>query len=280
MKLRILYIYIYNMNVIIISIIIIIILIIISLITIPKDKFDNYNNLSPPTKIINHPYYGIIKCFSNDLYVCETILNGNIWEENLFNNYFEPYIKEDTTIFDCGAYIGSHTISMKKLNRNNDIFVFEMMPEHYKIIQDNIKLNNFDNILTFNFALGDKIDKIKIEQVDYNGNNHNYGAIGINYNNGTDNSKLSNIDIPMIYLDYIMPFVKKPISFIKIDVEGNEISLLNGAKELITNYKPTICIEIWSNKYKEFINSTIWTFLQSLEYKIKNINGDDYLLYT
>ena len=42
---------------------------------------------------------------TNDLYVCGTILNGNIWEEELFNNYFKPYIKENTTVLDCGAYI-------------------------------------------------------------------------------------------------------------------------------------------------------------------------------
>jgi FkbM family methyltransferase len=262
------------MTYLIISIIILIIIIIILSLNNLQEKFENNNefNIFPPTKIINHNKYGIIKCITNDLYVCETILKGNTWEEELFNNYFEPYIKENTTILDCGSYIGSHSILMKKLNRNNDIFIFEMMPEHYKIIQDNIKLNNFDNILTFNFALGDKIDRIKLPNVNYNEDNTNYGATSINNNS-------SNVDINLIPLDFIMPFIIKPVSFMKIDVEGNEVSLLNGAKELITKYKPIICIEIWNLKYDEFINSDIWKYLQSINYKIKHINGDDYLLY-
>ncbi len=161
---------------------------------------------------------------------------------------------------------------MKKLNRNNDIFAFEMMPEHYKIIQDNIKLNNFDNILTFNVALGDKIDRIKLPNVNYNKENTNYGGTAFYMNRDI-------IDIPLVTLDYIMPFIKKPVSFIKIDVEGNEINLLKGAKELITKYKPIIEIEIWDSLYDAFINSDIWKFLEQLDYKIKKAQSHDYLIY-
>ncbi len=274
------------MDFVLISIIIISLILVVLLMNFSKEKFENDYNINPPTKTIEHPDYGIIKCITNDKYVCETILNGAVWEKDLFEEYFKPNIKENTTILDCGAYIGSHTILMKKLNRNNDIFVFEMMPEHYKIIQDNIKLNNFDNIFTFNFALGDKIDRIKLPNIDYNKEETNYGGIGVEYdlNNVHENNIIKNnmylkIDVPMINLDFIMPFIKKPVSFMKVDVEGNEIKLLVGAKELITKYKPIIEIEIWKNKYEQFINSDIWKYLESLGYKIKNAINDDYLIY-
>ncbi len=250
------------------------------------EKFQNdIYNINPPTKTIEHNTYGIIKCITNDIHVCQSILTGAVWEEGLFNNYFKPYIKENTTVLDCGAYIGSHTILMKKLNRNNDIFAFEMMPEHYKILEDNIKLNNFDNILTFNFALGNKIDRIKLPNVEYNKENTNYGGIGIKYdlNNVhektiTKNNIYLKVEIPMINLDYIIPFIKKPVSFMKVDVEGNELNLLNGAIEIITKYKPVIEIEIWKNKYDEFINSDIWKYLLSLNYNINHAGGDDYII--
>ena len=259
-------------NIIITILVLILILSLILIIKSNYNKFENTYNINPPTKTIEHPVYGIIKCISNDSVVCETILKGNIWEENLFNEYFKPYIKENTTVLDCGAYIGSHTILMKKLNRNNDIFVFEMMPEHYKIIQDNIKLNNFDNILAFNVALGNKIDSVKLPDINYNAELTNYGGTSIQM-------KKNNIDIPLITLDYFMPFIKKPISFIKIDVEGHEIDLLLGAKEIIAKYKPIIEREIWADLYDKFINNEIWKYLESLGYKIKNAYYDDYLIY-
>jgi FkbM family methyltransferase len=266
--------YMYKKLIIIISIII---LLSILLIKSNNEKFQNENvddkyNINPPTKTIEHPGYGIIKCISNDLAVCEAILQNSIWEEQLFKDYFEPHIKEDTTVLDCGAYIGSHTILMKKLNRNNDIFAFEMMPEHYKILQDNIKLNNFDNILAFNFALGDKIDRVKLPNVNYNDKLTNYGGTSIQM-------EKNNVDIPLITLDFIMPIIKKPVSFIKIDVEGHEIELLLGAKKIIEKYKPIIEIEIWDILYDKFNNSQAWIYLESLGYKIKKAYTHDYLIY-
>jgi FkbM family methyltransferase len=282
----------YTQNIIIIVILILLsILLFISTNKPTNEQFQDTNtdyNINPPTKTIEHPDYGIIKCISNDKYVCGTILNGGVWEKDLFEQYFKPYITENTTVLDCGAYIGSHTILMKRLNRNNDIFVFEMMPEHYKIIQDNINLNNFDNILTFNFALGEKIGRIKLPNIDYiNQYETNYGGIGINYDLDNVHGILHNIkqnlylkvDVQMINLDFILPFIVKPVSFMKVDVEGNEINLLRGAKELITKYKPIIEIEIWNNKYNDFISSDIWTYLQLIGYKIKNAINADYLIY-
>jgi len=126
------------MNYLLYCTIIIIIIIIFFLIFRKKNSFNNtlitdiqFNN--PQTKIINHPAYGYIKCFDNNDFVCSIILNNSIWEETLFNDHIKPYIKEETTIFDCGSFIGSHTILINKLNRNNDIIAFEMMPEHYKL---------------------------------------------------------------------------------------------------------------------------------------------------
>lgn len=264
------------MYIIIIIFILIIILISILYFNVYKEYIDNTSNdlnIFPPTKIINHTIYKKIKCIDNNDTVCNIILNNQVWEQSLFENYFKPYIKDNTTIIECGAYIGSHTLLMKNLDKNNDILVFEMMPEHYKLLQDNIKLNNLNNILTFNFALGDRIDKVKLPNINYSQSNNNYGGTSLDTNNNLD------VDIPMITLDYFMPFINKLVSFIKIDVEGFEVQVLMGAKEIITKYKPVICIEIWKFKYDNFINSDIWKYFQTLNYNIKHINNDDYLLY-
>lgn len=256
----------------------IIVIVIISLIILLYYKklflFNNYNFISIPTKTIKHSAYGIIKCFTNDNCVCKNILSGNVWEEDLFKNIFTKYIQYNTSIIDCGAFIGSHTILMKKLNKNNDIFCFEMMPEHYKILRDNIKLNNLSNVYTFNCAVSDTNGFIDLPNIDYNklNNSGNYGGISL-YN---DNK--SNIGVIKMNLDYILPFIVKPLTFIKMDIEGNEILALHGAKKLLTKYKPIILIELWENTYKKFIVDSIWVFLQSLGYKLNNISNDDYLL--
>ena len=79
-------------------------------------------------------------------------------------------------------------------------------------------------------------------------------------------------------LDHMLPFIIKPLSFIKMDIEGNEILALHGAKNLLTKYKPVILIELWDETYKNLMIDDIWTFLQNLGYIITHISGADYLL--
>jgi FkbM family methyltransferase len=257
------------------SLIVLLSIVIISLIIYKITQSSTKNDfISIPTKTIKHSVYGVIKCFTNDNCVCKNILSGSVWEEDLFKNIFTNYIQNNTSIIDCGAFIGSHTILMKKLNKNNDIFCFEMMPEHYKVLLDNIKLNNLSNIYTFNCAVSDTNGFIDLPNIDYGelNNDGNYGSISL-YN---DNK--SNIGVIKMNLDHILPFIVKPLTFIKMDIEGNEILALHGAKRLLTKYKPIILIELWKNTYRNFIVDPIWIFLQSLGYKLNNISNDDYLL--
>lgn len=265
------------MNIFLIISIISFILFIISLLivieTFIESEQETPKDIFPITKIVDNPYYGKIKCFNNNDLVSNSILKGEIWENDIYQNIFKKYVKENVTILDCGTYIGSHTILLSKLNPNNDIIGFEMMPEHYKLLVDNIKLNNLENVLVFNTALDEKVGFTQMPNKSYIENGVNFGAISLL-------SEKTNIKIPTLTLDYILPFINesKPVQFIKIDVEGYEINLLNGAKELLKKYKPTILIEIWNGTDK-FTKSDIWTFLVNLNYKLKSVEGDDYLLY-
>ena len=241
------------------------------------EKFEDVNEyVFPATKVVDNPAYGKIKCFDNNDYVCNYVLNGKIWEENLYNDIFKKYIKDNITIIDCGTFIGSHTILFSNLNKNNNVIGFEMMPEHYKILIDNINLNKLSNVLLFNGALDEKLGHTEIPLIDYSKKDTNYGATAIS------NSNKTVVKVPTFTLDYIIPFISpdKPVQFIKMDVEGHEIKCLNGSKLLIEKYKPIILIEIFQKEYDNFINNEIWKYLeQTLKYKIKHINGDDYLLY-
>ena len=257
----------------------IILIIIYILLKFYKEKFENENiDNSPKVKTIDHSVYGKIKCFDNNDLVCKQILEGNLWENDLYENVFKKYIKDNITVIDCGTYIGSHTILLSKLNQNNDVIGFEMMPEHYKILVDNITLNNLSNVIVFNGALNDKIGTINIPIFNYNINDSNFGGASVT----TDTDK-SNVKVPTFTLDYILPFINesKPVQFIKIDVEGNEINCLEGSKQLIEKYKPLILVEILSLRqyYQNFIDSNIWKHLQNLGYKLKRFKDDDYFLY-
>lgn len=50
--------------------------------------------------------------------------------------------------------------------------------------------------------------------------------------------------IPTRTLDHILADVDRPVSFLKIDVEGHELAVLRGATRVLTEHRPNILIEI------------------------------------
>ena len=54
------------------------------------------------------------------------------------------------------------------------------------------------------------------------------------------------------------------IDFIKIDVEGWEEQVLEGAMHTILKYKPIMYIEIWNKNYKHINNILFQILLYSL----------------
>ena len=85
-----------------------------------------------------------------------------------------------------------------------------------------------------------------------------YSSSGYHDNNDT-------IDIPVTALD---KFLKgKPVTFIKMDVEGSEMDVLRGMHETIKNHKPKLAVCIY-HKHEDLLD--ISSFLLSLvpEYKL------------
>ena len=80
----------------------------------------------------------------------------------------------------------------------------------------------------------------------------------------------SNITNLVIALDTIT--FPEPIKFIKIDVEGHELSAFEGMKNLLLKYKPVIWLEDNSK--------TAVPYLEKLGYKImqQQIETNDYLM--
>jgi FkbM family methyltransferase len=65
-----------------------------------------------------------------------------------------------------------------------------------------------------------------------------------------------------------------PPDFIKIDVEGAELSVLEGARETLSKVRPIMLIEIGSGKLQ-----SVQEYLSKLEYVLRHTTGSNYLVY-
>jgi len=111
--------------------------------------FHNYITLNCP--VLNYSF--IVR--SAHVSFWKTFEAGK-WEyENL--SFLRNLITEGDTVLDVGAWIGAYTLFFSRLvGRSGRVFSFEPNPETYKILLDNIRMNNVSNIIVEKKGIMDK----------------------------------------------------------------------------------------------------------------------------
>lgn len=144
------------------------------------------------------------------------------FEDMIFMLHF---LKPDDTFMDIGANIGSYTILAGAVSKAK-VICFEPIPQTYKSLLLNIQLNQLeDHVKAINKGLGEKNDRLKFTN-SFDTVNHVI----------TENGTADFVEVEVITLNDFMKNGNVDIpSIIKIDVEGFEMSVLNGAENLLQN---------------------------------------------
>ena len=189
------------------------------------------------------------ECISDDI-----VKYNNFWEFELFDKWKKHFPKEGLML-DIGANIGSHCVQFKHHFPKLKIHAFEPYLENFKVLLQNTK--QYKDVKCFNIGVGSRNSIVHFN----NGHIQNSGVVKI-----VDDSDNPNI---VLALDYL---VLNPTSFIKIDVEGHELSAFEGMEYLLKEYKPLIWLEDNENRAVPY--------LQSLGYKVldKELETNDYLM--
>lgn len=250
--------------------IIIFIIILIFIIKYLKNKSEYFDNLIS----VNDTIYGKFTCFSEDKHICNSILKNNNWEIDL-SYEIEKYYKSNTLFIDVGANYGTHSLyianKIKKNNETGKVYSFEIQSKIYNLLLKNIRDNNLDSIIIpiFN-GLGNThaiIDLIIPKDYDLHENPGGISLLNNNYNTTDEKISTSIITLDSLNLDMI--------SVMKIDVEGYEIQVLEGAINTIKKNKPYIILEIWPMNKEKYLE---WFKNNLPYYDIEIINGWDYIL--
>ncbi len=192
-------------------------------------------------------------------------------EKMMINREYEPIetrciknnINEGDIVVDIGGNIGYYAIlSSKIVGKNGKVYAFEPNEEIIPLLKKNLKINSCKNVFLVNKAVSDKNGKLNfyiMKQNKAQSSIYCYGEID------------KKIQVDSITLDKFFILKNKP-NFIKMDVEGGELSILKGAKSILKN-KIKIFLEHKPSKLKrQGINpNEIKKILIRNKFKIKRL---------
>jgi len=195
------------------------------------------------------------ECISDDI-----VKYNDFWEFELFNKWKE-YFPKDGLMIDIGANIGSHCLQFKYHLPDLSIWAFELHEQNSEILKANVK--RYKDVHAFNVGIGSRTSVVSF----------NDGHIG--------NSGVVRMDADGMHKNVIVALddlldcdeMNKHISFIKLDIEGHELSAIEGMKKTLLKYKPLIWIE-------DLTNSVAVNKLMNMGYSIlqKDAITCDYLM--
>lgn len=170
-------------------------------------------------------------------------VDRNIFVEGIYEKRFLENIRgafdENAIALDIGANIGNHALYLHKDFR--EIHCFEPNSETFRRLSRNVNANGISNIKMHQVALGDS-DTIMDFRENLDGNLGNSGFVDESAH--LQDAKVHFKRIPVRQADkFIEGLEIHRIDFVKIDVEGFELKVLNGLRKTIINHRPSIAFE-------------------------------------
>jgi FkbM family methyltransferase len=184
-------------------------------------------------------------------YIPKKIEDENKFYENKFLELLGRFYKKDGLIIDCGANIGNHTVYFAKILKAN-VIAFEPEPHNSTCLEINLALNEISNkVQIHRYALGANSGSAVLRM-----------NIEANFGSFSASKKLNPQSIEVVEENLVNVMVKtldesllnyvnsrQAVSIIKIDVEGMELEVLQGASKLIEISLPIIAVECFSQRY-------------------------------
>lgn len=133
----------------------------------------------------------------------------------IFNDKIYRFESETNSplIIDGGGHIGLATLYFKKIYPDSEILIFEPDKEALSIFKKNLEVNKITKTQVYEVGLSDKKDAIGFQD------------------SGTDGAKIALQGDRTINTDKLSSYIEKPVDFMKLNIEGEELNVLKDLEE-------------------------------------------------
>ncbi|MDA9431618.1 FkbM family methyltransferase [Bradyrhizobium sp. CCBAU 51627] len=157
------------------------------------------------------------------------------------------YSGDGVVAIDCGANIGVHTIEWAKhMDGWGSVIAIEAQERVYYALAGNVAINNCFNARAVHAVVSSEVGSIVVPALSHQ-IPASFGSLEIRRRPRTeeigqsiDYTESTGVETPMVTLDSL---AIKRCDLIKIDVEGMELSVLEGAARTIEHHHPIIHAE-------------------------------------
>lgn len=196
-------------------------------------------------------------------------LQGKKWIAGSFNhgcwlgsyefekqNLVAKMVKPGAVFLDVGAHVGFYTLLASMLvEKTGRVIAFEPFPRNITYLEKHLRLNGVQNVTLFKAAVSDHPGTTTFQE----GPSSAMGQI----------SDEGNLVVELVSLDdlYLKGIIPLP-DFLKIDVEGAELSVLNGARRILAEASPTIFLATHGAE----VHANCLSLLQKLGYTCTSLD--------
>lgn len=186
------------------------------------------------------------------------------WSETELD-LFRTLLSSDANCIEVGSNIGMHAVPLSKICHKGRVFCYEPQRPIYYALCGNLALNSSLNVVAQNLAVGAENGSIEIDESSYE-EPWNYGSFSVSKGFNTEGdyqTATHKTTSGLVALDADPQLAAlEHIDLLKIDAEGFEPAVLEGARKLILKHQPSIFVEANS----EPVSNEILSIMRGLNY--------------
>ena len=214
--------------------------------------------------------------FCGDFYIDR---RSTLFRRILIKGHYEPalvasclkHLLHEKDVVDIGANVGFYSVLLaQKISHSSRVLAIEPTDNAFGKLEKNIALNGVrEKIVSYNGVASDISGELEIRTVL---GKEEYSSIGVMEHPSIAKESYVTHKVPSETIDNLVKIHSLRPGFVKIDVEGAEKRVFDGAKGTIQEHRPVVLSEISDRLLRKNGSSAaeVFDFFESYSYKIVN----------